>query len=244
MDKGSFVRIRFTGRRAVTGDVFDTTDAEEARKANIFEERRNYGPKLVVIGRGNVIEGIDSALEGMKPGEARKIEVEPEKAFGKRDPQLVRVMPLSEFTKRDITPYPGMPVELDNRVATVKSVTSGRVLVDFNHPLAGHKLVYDLSVDEAIEGDEAKVKALMKESKIEGEAKLAGGELELLFGEKVKKDVEFMVGKDALVKNVGEYLPNIKKVSCIEKYDMAMKEEEKVEEKKEADETEAAEETK
>ena len=83
---------------------------------------------------------------GMSVGEEKKAELEPKDAFGERNPELARVMHLSDFRKRDMDPYPGMQVDIDGTVATVKSINSGRVLVDANHPLAGERMIYEVKL--------------------------------------------------------------------------------------------------
>jgi FKBP-type peptidyl-prolyl cis-trans isomerase 2 len=69
---------------------------------------------------------------------------------------------LSEFKKHNTNPYPGMILEADNMRGRVLSVSGGRISVDFNHPLAGKALVYDLEIKEKLENLEDKVKALIE----------------------------------------------------------------------------------
>jgi hypothetical protein len=69
-------------------------------------------------------------------------------------------MPLSEFTKRDLQPFPGMVVEIDNQKAKVQSVNGGRVRVDFNHELAGQTLTYDFKVVKILKTPQEKLDAL------------------------------------------------------------------------------------
>ncbi len=145
MQKGDFIRISYVGRVKETDEVFDK------------------GERIpIVAGEGFVISGLDEAILGMSVGERKIVEIPPEKAFGKRDPNLVKLIPLSDFKKNDITPYPGMVVKADNFYGRVLSVGSGRVKVDFNHPLAGKVLEYEVEINEKIESGEEKVKALLE----------------------------------------------------------------------------------
>jgi len=153
MQKDDFVKISYTGKLKEAGQVFDKAEGVQ-----------------IIVGEGFVIPGVDEALLEMKVGEKKTFEVEPAKAFGDRNPDLLKLVPESEFRKRDIEPRVGMPVDADNLRGRVVSVASGRVRVDFNHPLAGKVLVYDLEVKEKIEKPEEKISGLVNfYSKIETE---------------------------------------------------------------------------
>ncbi len=100
----------------------------------------------IVVGAGDLLPGLEEVVGAMKEGEEREIELPPEKAFGERRKELVVLIPEREFRKRGIRPVPGLPIEADGRRGRVVSVSSGRVQVDFNHPLAGKTLIYRLRV--------------------------------------------------------------------------------------------------
>ncbi len=153
MEKGDFVRISYIGKLKEGGEVFDKNEEIS-----------------IVIGNGFVIPGLDNALLGMSVGEKKTLEIKPEEGFGSRKEDLVKLIPESEFKKHNTNPYPGMFVEADNFRGRVLSVSSGRVKVDFNHPLAGKILVYDVEMKGKIEGIENKVKSLVGYyTKIEGD---------------------------------------------------------------------------
>ncbi len=113
---------------------------------NVIEKRDEKDPYLVLVGAGELVPGLEEALEKMKEGEEKEIEIPPEKAFGKRDPEKIVIIPEREFKKRGLTPYPGLVIEADGMKGKVLSVSGGRVQVDFNHPLAGKTLVYKVKV--------------------------------------------------------------------------------------------------
>jgi FKBP-type peptidyl-prolyl cis-trans isomerase 2 len=108
------------------------------------------------------VKGLDKGLLGIKPGETKDVMVEPNDAFGRRDGQLMKLVPLKIFLKQQIRPYPGMQVNLQGILGRVQSVESGRVLVDFNHPLAGKKLKYTVTVREILEKPEEKIEGMLK----------------------------------------------------------------------------------
>lgn len=71
--EGDFVLIEYTGRIKETGNLIDTTNEELAKKANIYDNNKVYGPTLIVIGRGWVIKGLEEALKDMDVGEEREV---------------------------------------------------------------------------------------------------------------------------------------------------------------------------
>ncbi|MFA6214329.1 MAG: peptidylprolyl isomerase [Candidatus Micrarchaeia archaeon] len=167
--KGDLVKLEYTGRLASTGQVFDTTDEGVAKKAGIWESSAIYGPKHALFGSGAIIAGMEEAILQSQPGKGEDFVIEPEKAFGQREPDLVRMMPEKEFKKQDVRPSAGMVVSLDNALARVKSVTSGRVMVDFNHPLAGESVVYSIKVHEVITDDRKKIEAILSSNRLTGD---------------------------------------------------------------------------
>jgi FKBP-type peptidyl-prolyl cis-trans isomerase SlyD len=146
MKKGDLISIEFTGREKSTGKVFDTTQKDVAEKEGLSTSGREYGPVPVVAGNGEVLPGLDNALMEMKVGEHQTIELPPEKAFGHRNAQLIKVLPLSEFKKNNIPAVPGTWINANDMMGKVQSVSGGRVRVDFNPELAGKEVTYELKI--------------------------------------------------------------------------------------------------
>jgi len=159
--KKDFVEVEYTGRLK-DGPVFDTTSAEVAKKEGIFNESAVYGPVIICIGEGHILKALDSLLEKKEVGKEYKFELSPEKAFGKKDAKLLRLISLAKFRGQEIRPMPGLQVVIDGAIGVVRSVTSGRVIVDFNHPLAGKEVVYDIKVNKTIKEDKEKISALLR----------------------------------------------------------------------------------
>jgi len=160
-DKGDFVLIDYVARIGETGEVFDTTIEEVARKEGLYQEGGLYEPKLVVIGEGWVLKPLDEALLNLELEKPATIEIPPEKGFGKRDPDKVRMYPLRKFIAQRITPRVGMRIEVNGKTATVRAIGAGRVQLDFNPPLAGKTLIYEVTVKRKIEAVEEKIRALI-----------------------------------------------------------------------------------
>ncbi len=227
MDKlkdGDFIKISYTGRTAATGKIFDTTSAEKAKEAGIPEEGRRYAPVLVVLGKGHVVKGLDESLKSMGVGEQKSIELPPEDAFGTRDPNLVRILPLAEFKKRELNPFPGMLLDLDGMKGIVKSVSGGRVMVDLNHPLAGERVIYDVKIEEKLTETNPKIQAILDSFNLKADSfKLEGDVLQVVFSTSVKKDVDFVISKSNFVNSLLNLMGDVKKVSVVEEYALEQK---------------------
>jgi peptidylprolyl isomerase len=161
LQKGDFILLDYIAKVKETGEVFDTTIEEIAKKERLYKEGEIYEPKLVVIGEGWVLKAFDESLTNMDVGKTETIEIPPEKAFGARDPEKVRRVPLRHLTAKGITPTLGMRLEYDGKMATVRAIGAGRVLLDFNPPLAGKTLVYEVTVKKKLETPEEKIAALI-----------------------------------------------------------------------------------
>jgi len=161
LQKGDFILIDYVAKVKETDEVFDTTVEETAKKERLYKEGELYEPKLVVIGEGWVLKALDEGLTTMDVEKTASVEIPPNKAFGERDPVKVKRVPLKQLTAKGITPSLGMRVEHDGKMATVRALGAGRVLLDFNPPLAGKTLVYEVSVKKRLETVKEKVAALI-----------------------------------------------------------------------------------
>jgi len=160
-EKGDFVLIDFVARVKETGEVFDTTKEDVAKKEKLYKEGDIYEPNLVVIGEGWVLKALDESLLTLELDKTAPVEIPPEKAFGNRDPEKVRLIPLRRLTAKGITPQLGMRVEFEGKLAIVRTLGAGRVQLDFNPPLAGKTLVYDITIQKKIEIIKEKIGALI-----------------------------------------------------------------------------------
>jgi peptidylprolyl isomerase len=162
LQKGDFILINYTAKVKETNEVFDTTIEETAKKEHLHKEGEVYEPKLVVIGEGWVLKTLDESLSTMELSKATSVEISPEKAFGPRDPEKIKRVPLKQLLAKDIhNPTIGMRIEYGGKNATIRSIGAGRVLLDFNPPLAGKTLVYEVTVNKKLETNEEKIAALI-----------------------------------------------------------------------------------
>lgn len=160
--KGDIVRMNYNAYIADTGRLYDTTDAEKAKEAGIFDEKYSYAPMPFIVGSGKLFKPIEEAISGAKVGEDNSVEISSDDAVGPRDPKLVELHTMNEFAKQGIRPFPGLSVRLGDRTGIVESVSAGRVRVDFNNPLAGKDLRYEFTITEVVSDAEAKASSVVQ----------------------------------------------------------------------------------
>lgn len=205
--EGDWIELDFIGKVKRTGKIFDLTKEDIAKKEGIYQDNQQYTPLKVRIGSRHLLEGLDNFLIGKKTESKYNIDLKPEKAFGKRNPKLIQLTSLSKLKKKGVNPMPGMPLNIDGNMATVRSISGGRVILDFNHPLSGKELSYELWVKKKIENDEDKVKALLSFMSLpesEYTLKKTNEEYKL----KLKQNIPGI--KEALEKKLKEEVPGIK----------------------------------
>ena len=159
---GDFVRVNFTGKIKENDEVFDTTYDEIAQEAEIFDENKTYKPIPIVVGGNHLLPAIEKEIVGLDAGDRKTVEVDSDNGFGPRDPKAIQLIPMKEFKKQGMTPYPGMRISAEGGEGRILTVNGGRVKVDFNHPLAGKDLIYDVEVTEIIEDNDEKIKSMIE----------------------------------------------------------------------------------
>src|SRR6266702_942500 len=137
---GDFLLVNFTLKVKESGETVDTTYDAVAKDTHLHREDSTYGPRFIILGEGWLPKGLEDSLVGADIGKQTTVELPPDKGFGTRDPDKMRLVPLRRFREQGI-PSPGAQIELDGRPATVRAVGAGRVQVDYNHPLAGRPLI-------------------------------------------------------------------------------------------------------
>ncbi len=140
--QGDTVRVHYRGRLE-NGSEFDAS----------FESE----PLQFTIGGGQVIEGLEEAVVGMKPGDSKTTELPPEKAFGPYREDLVTVVNKGRFANWSPEPEVGESVPISRPDGppidvTVTDVTESEVTVDANHPLAGQYLSIDIELIDIVYG--------------------------------------------------------------------------------------------
>ncbi len=218
-NEGDFIEIAYTVWNDESNSILATTYEDVAKKEGIYKENVRYGDVLVVIGSNAVVKGLEKELVDMSIGVEKELVLQPEDAFGDRDEKLVKVMKLSDFKSHNITPYPGMLLNIDNTLITIKSVGSGRVVIDANNPDAGKRVRYEVKVSRLLEDKRDKITALAKTFNISPTSvEIDGTGTEIYYDNSIKKDSDYFVNRAKSLNAIFAYLKDIDKVVVKEEY--------------------------
>ncbi|MDO8528663.1 MAG: FKBP-type peptidyl-prolyl cis-trans isomerase [Nanoarchaeota archaeon] len=163
LEKKDFVEIEFTGK-IKDGEIFDSNIREDVAKLHEGHTHPiETKPFVFCLGEGMFLQAIDDFLIG-KPDtpETYEIALSPENAFGKRDTKLIQMIPLKIFIQSKLNPSIGAMFNFDGKIAKVLAVSGGRVMVDFNNPLAGKDVVYKIRILRKIDKLAEKVKSFIE----------------------------------------------------------------------------------
>ena len=134
ISKGKVVSIHYALNDAA-GEVLESSEGE--------------APLEYLHGHGNIIAGLEKALDGKAAGEKLKAVIPPEEGYGVRDEAMVKRLPLSSFQNQDEVQV-GAQFQAETsqgpRLATVTEMDDKKVTVDLNHPLADQTLSFDIEV--------------------------------------------------------------------------------------------------
>ena len=160
--KGQLILLDYTAKIKDSGEIFETTIEDEAKKHSLHEPNVKYMPKLVSVGEGWVLKGLDDALSETTAGDKKTIEVSHDKGFGERDKGKVRMIPLRKLGEDAEKVSVGDTVEIDNKKGIIRYIGSGRVQVDYNHRYAGKTILYDINITKSLDSDDDKISEILK----------------------------------------------------------------------------------
>lgn len=135
--RGSSVTLHFS-LLLPTGEEIDTT--------------RNGKPAQLILGDGNLLPGFEDAILGLHAGDAEQITLPADEAFGEHNAANVQVLPKTRFhgMAGEQALEPGLVVSFkspDGELpGVIREVYSDTIKVDFNHPLSGSAIVFDVSI--------------------------------------------------------------------------------------------------
>src|SRR5712692_398710 len=219
---GDFLLVNFTLKVKESGETVDTTYDAVAKDTHLHREDSTYGPRFIILGEGWLPKGLEDSLVGTDIGKQTTVELPPDKGFGTRDPAKMRLVPLRRFREQGI-PSPGAQIELDGRPAIVRAVGAGRVQVDYNHPLAGRTLIYEVSIEKVVEDNNEKILNIISRRipEVTTEKFAVNQDSERLTIE-VPEEAFYLSGlqvaKKAITADLQKYFPNIDTISFKETF--------------------------
>jgi len=123
--------------------------AIKLQDGQIIDSNFDAQPASFTFGDGNIPEGFEQALLALKAGEHAELTIAPERGFGMHNPSNIQILPRSQFKEMELEP--GLVVSFQEPGGELPGVVTefndDKVTVDFNHPLAGKTLIFDVQVE-------------------------------------------------------------------------------------------------
>ena len=120
----------------------------------VADSSNGTDPIEFTLGKGEVIKGLEEAVMGMKVGQSKSVNVPPDKAYGLRHEDWALDVPRNKMPD-GIKAEAGVCLEIpredgSSSTAAVTHISESSVTLDFNHPLAGKELIFDVSLLEIV----------------------------------------------------------------------------------------------
>jgi len=205
VEEGDFILINLTAKTQ-KGKIFQVSSVEDAKKAGIYDEQKEkqgyFAPEFIIVGKpGFLNEGLTETIKEMKYFEKKSVRIPPTKAFGKREPQKIERIAIAKFRRLNEGKNPEIGQDYtkkDGQRGVVSNIVQGRVIVDYNHPLAGQNIDYNLEIVDNIDSFEEKIEYFMLNK---GIPKESISDFKLNYN-KDDKSLEFTVPKMFLFQNL------------------------------------------
>jgi len=208
--KNDFVEMEYTGMIKEGNTIFDTSDEKVAKDNGLYDKNEDYSPAVICVGENHILKGLEDQMIGKETGKEYTFDVSSENAFGRRNAKLIQLIPTSKFRQQNIQPMPGLQLNIDGMFGVVKTVSGGRCLVDFNHPLAGKDLVYDVKINRIVDDNKEKLNSLLKMHLHikDGEIEIKEDGVNINLKQKIRQ-----LEQDEFKKIAEEVIPNIKNIT-------------------------------
>src|SRR3989338_10790420 len=99
LKENDFIEIEYLAKVQDSGIIFDLTNEELAKQHGLYQEKHQYKPIVICLGKNDILKGLDEFLIGKEPGSSYTATLTPEQAFGKKQPGLIKLVPTSIFKK-------------------------------------------------------------------------------------------------------------------------------------------------
>jgi FKBP-type peptidyl-prolyl cis-trans isomerase SlyD len=144
-------------------EVYSIEYTVKNKNGEVIDTNKGEAPLAFVAGKGQIIPGLEKEVINMQVGEEKNVVVPAAEAYGERDESAVQTLPREQFEgielKKGMTLY-GQTPDGQTIAVTVKDFDDKNVTIDYNHPLAGEDLYFDVKLiskreatsDEALTG--------------------------------------------------------------------------------------------
>ncbi|MEM1684446.1 MAG: hypothetical protein QW038_01660 [Nanopusillaceae archaeon] len=123
----------------------------------IIDSSKDYA--IIPIGKNLLPKEVENTLKDAEIGKFYNILLK--RPYGERSENKIKILPKTEFLKRNINPVPGLVILVDGNRGIVRSVNGGRIIVDFNHPFAGKDILYNINILEEVNDLKDKIKGIL-----------------------------------------------------------------------------------
>ena len=115
---------------------------------SVFDETSPGQPATFQVGVGSLIKGFDDGLLGMKVGESKHIEIPAADAYGEVNPAAIITVPQQQLRDANVIIVPGARINSSRGQGIITAINADThtVEINFNHPLAGKKLIFDVNI--------------------------------------------------------------------------------------------------
>lgn len=208
-----FVEISFD--LYANGSLVQTTDEKKGKVAGL--DIKEYGNHKIIVGNEFILKALDADIVKNDQIGLRTLELDADNAYGKKDKNLIKVFPKSAFEEHKLRPVVGIVYDFNGMYGLVKSIVGGRVMVDFNNPLAGKDIKIEYAIIKKIEDIAQKIAIVMdvvfRLPKNLFTVKVSDKNITLALPEQLKA-----IGSQ-ITKGLEEFIPEIKDYSIgIEKF--------------------------
>jgi FKBP-type peptidyl-prolyl cis-trans isomerase 2 len=162
VEEGSLIYVDYIGRTKNDGKVFDLTIEEVAKNEGLYRDDDRYEPILVSVGSNWLLEAIEEELIGMKVDQTKTIDIPPERGAGKRDPSLIKMIAKAKLEKQGARIAIGEKITFGREQGVITQILGRTARVDFNPPMAGKTLTFDVTVKGIVSAPDEKVFAVLK----------------------------------------------------------------------------------
>jgi peptidylprolyl isomerase len=142
-------------KQAKSGDSVKIHYTGKLNDGTVFADSKKGEPLEFTLGAGQIIPGVDEAVQGMEPGQSKTVTIPPEKAYGPRQEGLTKDIPKDDLPE-GMQPQVGQSLKVDRpngepMIVSITAVSDSNITVDANHPLAGKDLDFKLELLEVSE---------------------------------------------------------------------------------------------
>ena len=211
MNDGDFIELSFEMRAGQDKKLTSTSKEDVAKANDIFDEKKKYKDAVIIVGSEGLFKEINESFKNAEIGKEYEIVIPAKDAYGLRDNKNIKVVPMREFQRNKINPEMGKEVNINNKVGKIISVTPGRVLIDYNHELAGRDLYYKYEIKKIINDVEGKVKAIIDMDHSDSdnfEVTIDNNTINIQIPEEAKFDVNWVDSKYRIVNDIRKHLPD------------------------------------